>query len=401
MSALAILGGPPVRTSPFPRWPVAGDRERELLGRVLDSGNWDSRHGIFVQEFEEKFSAYQGAGHGICVTNGEAALRVPLEALELEPGDEVIVPAYTFVASATAVLQAGLVPVFADVDGDGLGLDAASVRAAIGPRTRVIMPVHIGGVPAEMDALSAVAEEHGLVLLEDAAQAWGARWRERGVGAIGLAGGFSFHASKNLTSGEGGIVLTDDASLAEACRSLANNGRGAAGERYRHVRAGSNARMSEFHGALLCAGLERYPGELKMRERRAELLRRALDAVPGVAVQRVPAGAAGCSWHLIIVRVDGARFGGAAKGTIVRAIAAEGAPVSSGYETVPYQQPMFAGARPVPFRAGENPVAERLCASEAVWIRHNVLMADDEAVLDIARAFAKVQESGDELRDVV
>ncbi len=397
MPELALVGGDPVRTQPFPRSPQAGERERELLGVVLDSGDWDSRHGQFVRRFEAEFAAFQGAGYAICVSNGEAALRTALDAMEIEPGSEVVVPAYTFVASATAVLQAGLVPVFADVDRRSYGLDARAVESVLSDRTAAIMPVHIGGVPASMRPLQSLAEREGLAIIEDAAQAWGSRYDGAGLGTIGKAGGFSFHASKNLTCGEGGVVLTNDGDLAERCRSVANNGRAPVGGRYTHVRLGGNFRLSEFQGAVLCAALERYPEELERRAANAAQLRQALREVPGVICQALPPGTEQCSWHLLVVRIDSRAFGGASKRACVDALVAEGIPASAGYDAPVYSQPLFDDTRRAPHRSGDCGVAEHACASEAVWVRHTALLGSVEDALDVARAFEKVQRHAAEL----
>ncbi len=396
MPALAINGGEPIRQRPYPDWPQAGGRERELLEQVLASGNWDSRYGPFVRRFEKKFAAYQGARHAICVVNGEAALRVPLQELGMEPGAEVIVPAYTFVATATAVLHAGGVPVFADVEAEGLGLDPVAVEALVGPRTVAIVPVHIGGMPAAMSAIVRIAQRHSLAIIEDAAQAWGARIDGRGVGAIGRAGAFSFHASKNLTCGEGGAIVTDDDELAASYRSLANNGRGASGERYRHVRLGSNLRMSEFHGALLCAALERYPEELQRRDRNARALRAALERLPGVRSQAMAPEVETSSWHLVVLRLDRTAFGGVSKAALVAALTAEGIPATAGYDSPAYAQALFRDSA-VPHRVGDCPVAERACASETVWVRQNVLLGAEEDAIDVARALERVQRHAGEL----
>ena len=397
MPELALFGGDPLRARAYPPWPQGGAREREYLDMVLESGGWDSRHGQFVRRFEAEFAAFQGARYAVCVSNGEAALRVALEALEIERGAEVILPAYTFVASATAVLQAGLVPVFADIDQRSYGLDPRSAELALSERTAAIMPVHLGGVPASMGSLQDLAERRGLALIEDAAQAWGTRYGGAGAGTIGNAGSFSFHASKNLTCGEGGVIVTDNTELAERCRSISNNGRAAVGGRYTHVRMGGNFRLSEFQGAVLCAALERYPEELQRRAENAVQLRKALNEIPGVRCQTLPRGTEQCSWHLIIARIDPVAFQGASKRTCVEALVAEGVPASEGYDAPVYSQPLFDDSQRAPHRGGNCGVAEQACASEAVWIRHNALIGSAEDALDVARAFEKVQRYAAEL----
>ena len=396
MAELALSGGTPLRDTPFPSWPQGGSEERAALERVLQSGNWSSSYGSEVRTFEESFAAYQDARHGICVNSGEAALILAFKALEIPPGSEVIVPAYTFVASATAVVQVGAVPVFVDVDSDTYCMAPDAVAAAIGPRTAAIMPVHFAGLPADMDPIMALARKHGLAVLEDAAQAWGSRYGDRAVGAIGDAGGFSFQASKNLTAGEGGIILTDDADLAATCRSLADCGRSETAQRYSHALLGGNHRMTEFQGAILRAQLDRYPGQLEHRTRNAALLTEELKRVPGVEPLALPAGR-GHSWHLFVSRVNLREFGGTSKSTLVKALLAEGIPAAVGYSSTPYQQPVFEDVVMVPSRHDACPVAERACETEAVWVRHPALLGSEEDTRDVARAFAKVQAHCHEL----
>ena len=396
MAHLAVAGGTPVRTAPYPAWPQAGPEELEAITEVLDSGAWTSTWGTAVKRFEERFAAYQEARHGICVSSGEAALRLCLSAAGLPSGAEVIVPAYTFVASATAVLQVGGVPVFADVDPETYCLDPRSAEAMIGPDTAAIMPVHMGGLPADMASVTQLARQHGVAVIEDAAQAWGARFQGRAVGALGTAGSFSFHASKNITAGEGGIILTDDDELAARCRSLADCGRAEPGRRYEHVVLGGNYRMTEFQGAILGAQLGRYPQQLQHRARNARVLREELAGIPGIETQKVPEDRAH-SWHLLIVRVRLEEFDGASKAVLVEALAAEGIPVTGGYASTPYKQPLFEDKRCAAHRSGPCPVAERACATEAVWIRQQALLGSAQDALDVAHAFAKVHEHRSEL----
>ena len=396
MANLALAGGTPLRDMPYPSWPQAGPEERTALERVLQSGNWSSSYGSEVRTFEESFAAYQDARQGICVNSGEAALILAFKALQIPPGSEVIVPAYTFVASATAVVQVGAIPVFVDVDPDTYCIAPDAVAAAIGPQTAAIMPVHFAGLPAEMDPIMALAQRHGLQVLEDAAQAWGARYGNRAVGAIGDAGGFSFQASKNLTAGEGGIIVTNDAEVAAICRSLADCGRSATAQRYSHALLGGNHRMTEFQGAILRAQLDRYPGQLELRTRNAAVLTEELRGLPGVEPLALPVGHVH-SWHLFVMRVGLQEFGGISKSTLVKALVAEGIPAAIGYSSAPYQQPVFETAGVAPSRHDACPIAERACETEAVWVRHPALLGSEEDALDVARALAKVQAHHHEL----
>ena len=280
-----------MRTAPFPSWPVWDERDEQALLAVLRSGTWGAHAGTRVTEFGQRFAAYQQAEHAVCVTNGTAALEVALRAVGVGPLDEVIIPPYTFVATATAVLAIGAIPVFCDILPDTYLIDAADAERRITPRTRAIVAVHIAGQPADLDAVGDVARRHGLKVVEDAAQAHGAAWRGRRVGAIGDAGSFSFQSSKNLNAGEGGIILTDDREVAERAWSLANVGRIPDGAWYQHEGMGFNLRLTEFQGALLLSQLERLPEQFERRERNARFLDRGAvrdprDHAPGAGRAR-------------------------------------------------------------------------------------------------------------------
>ncbi len=263
-----------------------------LLGNELKyvteavSGGWISSAGRFVTEFEKAFAAYCGVGHGIAVCNGTVALHLMLRALGIGPGDEVIIPDFTMIASALAVQYTGAIPVFVDVDAHSWNMASDKVEAAITKKTRAIMAVHIFGTPCDMDALSAIADRHGVALVEDAAEAHGAEWNGRKAGALTRIAGFSFFANKNITTGEGGMVVTDDAELADACRYFRNlcfplN----APRTYLHADIGFNYRMSNLHAALGLAQTEKADDYRDMRIRNGEYYRRALKSIPGIRQQ--------------------------------------------------------------------------------------------------------------------
>ncbi len=241
-SRLALLGGRPVRTRPFTRWPVVGRAEETRLVRALRSGRWGRLQGDEVRRFEERFAAMHGCRHGIAVANGTVSLRLALIAAEVPAEAEVIVPPYTFFSTASAVVEANMVPVFADIDLDTFTLDPDAVEAAITPQTRAIIPVHFAGQPADMGAMMRLARTHRLAVIEDAAHAHGARFRDRPAGSLGHLASFSFQSSKNLTCGEGGIITTRDRGLAERCRSLHNCGRVPGGVWYEHHLISGNYR---------------------------------------------------------------------------------------------------------------------------------------------------------------
>jgi dTDP-4-amino-4,6-dideoxygalactose transaminase len=325
---LAIDGGTPTRTAPFPAWPIYDEREERNLLEVLHSGRWGIG-GTKVAQFEQRFAEFQDARFGVCVPNGTLALQMALNALGIGHGDEVITTPYTFIATASAAIQQGAMPVFVDIDPDTCNLDPSRIEAAITPRTKAIVPVHFGGRPADMEAIMAVAQRYSLRVLEDACQAWGAEWRGRKVGAIGDLGAFSFQSSKNVSAGEGGIVVTDDEELGELCWSLHNVGRVRQGAWYQHEILGGNLRMSEWQAAVLLAQLERLPEHAARRDASARYLAEALSEVAGVTPLPFDERATAHAHHLFICRYDPAAFGGRSRDEFVAALRGEGIETAS------------------------------------------------------------------------
>jgi dTDP-4-amino-4,6-dideoxygalactose transaminase len=405
---LSLLGGSPIRTRSFHAWPVFGDAEESRLLRTLRSGKWGRLHGAEVEEFEIRFAALQGADHCLGVVNGTVSLRLALLAADLPAGSEIIVPPYTFLATASAAVEANLVPIFADVDLDTFNLSPAAVAAAITPRTRAVIPVHLGGQPAEMDALLTLALKHNLVVIEDAAQAQGAAYRGRRVGALGHAGSFSFQSSKNLTCGEGGAIVTSDEKFANACRSLHNCGRIEGGLWYEHHRLGGNYRLGEFQGAILNAQLDRFEPQFVTRERNGRMLARRLGEIPGVYPQVREESCTRHAYHLFLFRIDADLFG-APRNAVLAALAAEGIPVSRGYGLPLYRQPLFLNRAFGPYLPsgiahpdyGEVncPNCDKLCDEQGAWLEQNLLLGEQADLDDIVRAFEKIYSQSDALRD--
>ena len=312
---LALFGGSPVRTQPFPRWPIFGDAEEARLLRSLRSGNWGRLHGEEVAEFERRFAAMHGCRHGIAVVNGTVSLRIALLAAGIQAEDEVIVPPYTFISTASAVIEANAIPVFADVELETFNLDPRAVEAAITPRTKAIIPVHFAGQPAAMDRLMAIAREHRLVVIEDAAHAHGASDNGRPAGSLGHMASFSFQSSKNLTAGEGGIIITNDDATAEACRSIHNCGRVPDGIWYEHHVVAGNYRLGEFQGAVLNAQLDRLDDQTATRDANGRISRHASPrcraSIRRRGRRRVRGTAITCSWPASTPPLRRAARGGA------------------------------------------------------------------------------------------
>ncbi len=415
MAHLAIAGGKPVRQTPFPRWPIWDAAEVEAVKAVVESGRWGATQGTEVRDFEKEFAAYQDAVFGIAVTNGTVALKLALTAVGVGVGDEVIIPGYTFVATATAALEIGAVPVFADIDPHTYTLDPASAAACVTPRTRAIIPVHLGGRPADMDAILALARQHDLVVVEDAAQAWGAAWQGRQAGALGDIGGVSFQSSKNLTAGEGGMMLTNDPAIAEMARSLGNCGRREGQPWYAHYVLGGNYRLSELQGAVLRVQLQRYPEYLQRRQARAAYLEQALSEISGITTLRQDSRVTSNAYHVLFLRYDAAVFDAAPKARFIAAMQAEGiAGIHAGYSLPAYRQPvmlaenfglatppLFQGVYPQTpdYRKVALPVTDRACDEEAIWIRQSMLLGEPSDMDDIAAAIGKIRQYSDELQE--
>lgn len=399
-SILAMDGGRPLRAQPYPAWPYWDDREEAVLLDVLRSGEWWSVGGSHVTRFEDEFAAFHGARHGVAVTNGSAALEVCLMAAGVDWGDEVITTPYTFIATASACLLVGAMPRFVDVLPDTWNLDPALVEAAITPRTKAIIAVHLGGEPADMDALAEIARRHGIVLIEDACQAHGAEWCGRPVGALGDMGCFSFQASKNITSGEGGIILTNDERWYERCWSVHNVGRQREGQWYGHVALASNYRLSEWAGAVLRVQLTRLQGQAERRARNGAYLADTLAEVSGLSAIPGDARVTRNAYHLFKLWYDPQRFGGRDKAEFAKAMQAEGIPISVGYPRPLAQEPVIR--RRVAFIAdrlgleppteAQCPVAESVC-ERGLWLPQNVLLGSHADVEDVVRAALKVQRA--------
>jgi dTDP-4-amino-4,6-dideoxygalactose transaminase len=402
MNKLAIDGGTPVRTRPFPSWPVWDEREEQALLAVLRSGQWGSLalSGSQCEQFEQEFARSHHAGYARCVTTGSAALEVSLRAIGVDYGDEVIVPPYTFIATASACLMVGAIPVFADIHPETYNIDPARIEERITSRTRAIIPVHIGGCPADMDAILEIAGRHHLSVIEDACQSHGASWRGRRVGSLGDLGCFSFQASKNINAGEGGVILTNDEKLAEMCWSIRSYGRVPEGEWYQHERLGDNYRMTEWQAAILRVQLTRLEGMAGQREENALYLAEGLAQIGGIRPQARDARITQHGYHLFISRYQADAFGGLSRDDFLAALRAEGIPCARGYIPVYRTRAIqdattrlqrFVTGRAASYELPDCPVAERACEEEGVWFFQNMLLGTREDMDDIVQAVAKIK----------
>ena len=402
MAELAINGGHAACNVKWPAWPIWDDKERTGVLDVLESGEW--WYGKRVKQFEADFAAFQSAQYGVTASSGTTALEVALQALDIGPGDEVIVPPYTFIATATAVLRVDAIPVFADVQPNTLCLDPDDVLRKITPRTKAILPVHFGGVVADMDRLLEIGREHNLIVIEDACHSWGSQWRGKGTGALGRCGVFSFQVSKNIASGEGGIILTDDAALAARCRSITNCGRTADGAWYEHEILGSNLRLTEFQAALLQAQLSRLEAHTVKREANANRITDALRQVPGLCMIETDPRMTRRSYHIYSMRMD-PNVLGVSRERFVEALVAEGVPAMTGYLRPIYKNAVFQNLKAMRANPGIAldytdvfcPVAEQIC-KDSVWLTHMSLLTDEADVQHMIDAILKVIYNVEELK---
>ena len=394
----AILGGIPVcDAAAWPRWPQWDDGERQRLLEVLDSGRWWTGDGDVAARFAGEFATYHNAEHGIPVTNGTHTLEAALAACGVGDGDEVIVPACTFVATAGAVLAVNATPVIVDVDADSLCIDVEAVRAALTERTKAVIAVHVAGATADIDALLALCSDGGLHLIEDCAHAHGSRWRDRGVGSFGSFGSFSFQQSKLMTAGEGGVLLCNDPLLAERAESYINCGRVPGGPTYHHETYGSNLRMTEWQGAVLTAQLRRYSEQLETRTARAAQLRGALAAMNGVRAQVRDERLTAQGYYYFVFHYRADAFAGLPLRGFEAALEAEGVPLGTSYPSLTTlalfqhdEMPPRIRAPRVAARLTPCPRAEHIAAS-TVWLEHRTLLASDDEVRGITRAIERIQ----------
>jgi perosamine synthetase len=407
-----VLGGKPVRTAPFPSWPVVDAREEKALLEVLHNGKWFRGEGKVVDQFEAAYARLTGSKYCLATANGTSALLVSLGALGIGPGDEVIVPPYTFIATVNAVLMFHALPVFVDSDLETFQIDAGKIEAAITTKTALLMPVHLGGSAADLDAIMKIGGKRNLPVVEDACQAHLGEWKGRKLGTYGATGCFSFQASKNLNSGEGGAVLCQDEELMEKCYVFHNNSRGRRAIGYDFAYnpfRGVNLRLTEFQANLLLAQMTRLEEQSKLREQNAQYLTGLLKEIPGLLPAKMYPGCTRNAYHLYMFRYQKEKFAGLPRGQFLKALEAEGIPASGGYmplnkepfikvalETRGFQTIYGKDIWKKWLERNRCPVNDRLC-EEAVWFTQNMLLGNRGDMVQIADALRKVQANAGEI----
>ena len=404
---LAIAGGPPVRSRPWPAWPEFGDAERSALERVLVSHNWGGfpSPNIEARAFVERFARYVETRHAVSCANGTVAIGLALQAARVEPGAEVVTTAYTFVGTATGILQAGCIPIFTDVLPDSYCIDPDQVEAAITKRTQAVVAVHLACSMADMDRLRELCNRRGLLLIEDCAHAHGARWRGRPAGSIGHLGTFSMQSSKLLTAGEGGAITTDDDALAARAASLVNCGRKEVGaEAFAERLLGTNARMTEWQAAVLHEQLVRLPAQHERRAARAAEFEHAIAKLPGLRPLPRDERVTQRTLYQFIVRYEDGAWEGLSRDTVLRALQAEGVPAAGRFYVPLPEDPLFPMdahtnllARTGSALRREFPIASRAAYQEAIWLPHWLFLGGADDVGDLVTAFAKVHAQSKQL----
>jgi len=426
MKKLAVNGGSPVRdtrTHPWPSWPVWDRNEEKALLEVLNSGIW-SYNGPKEREFNRQFAAFTGTRHAISAANGTVTLQLALEALGVGIGDEVILPGLTWQATAASVIDVNAVPVLVDVLEENWCIDPAEIVKAIGPGTKAIIPVHLYGSFADMDAIMDIAKEHDLFVLEDCAHKHGGEWNGKKAGSIGNIGSFSFQLSKHLSAGEGGALTTDNPDLAEKLDALRNCGRrpegdaatdtdkgaGVYGDEGNFIQSG-NYRITEFQAAILLEGLKRLPEQNRTRDENGVYLNALLKDLQGVSPLKRDQRETGEAYFNFAFRYHGDAFHGLPVEKFRTALAAElGTGVDASYEPLNHCSLYVPHTKPSRHRLDESywneidparfdlPVCDRIYHEQSVCMHHKVLMGSKADMDMIATAIQKVRAHAGELQ---
>jgi len=409
----AVSGGPATVDLPCPAWPVIEDVDVRRSEQVVRGGNW-SWLGEHEMAFCRDFAAYVGARHCLCLANGTVTLQCALQALGVGPGNEVIVPGLTWVATAQAALDIGADVVLVDIDPETLCVDPASVESAVTPRTKAVIPVHLYGCMCDMDAIGEISQRHDLKVVEDVAHQHGSEWRGRRAGSLGNAGSFSFQQSKVLTCGEGGAVVCEDDEVYRTCFALKQVGwapdpeaPSPPGEAPRLVPGhhyGHNYRITEMQAALLRGGLERLDPQIERREDAAARIRAGLEKIGGpLRMPKRDQRVTRQSYYCLTMLYDDAAAGGLAREAYLWALKAEGVPVGGPYEPV-YRSGLlnlYDRTSPVPFRPAGSvqdyaslrlPNTERAVEETGVILGHPNLLGEDAYIDQLIAAVAKVND---------
>lgn len=407
----ALLGGVPAHQGGWSPWPIWRESWEPAVIEVLRSGKWYRGDGGHVAEFEEAYAKLLEAKRCLATASGTTALLVSLHVMDVDAGDEVIVSPYTFIATYNAILINKALPVFADTDPATLTMDPASIESRITDRTRAIVPVHIYGMPCEMDPINEIARKHKLGVIEDACQAWLAEYKGQKCGNLGDLACFSFQNSKHIPSGEGGAVTGNNDDLMDRCHAFHNVGRATGnfkGAKQFFTR-GSNYRMQQFQAVILMQQFEKLLRETARRRENADYLSANLKEIPGIRPARLPENSRAV-WHLYPFRYDAAQFSGLGRDRFLKALNAEGVPCSGGYREQYFDglldeainsrgfKRLFSAERLKKYGESLHDLKgnRQVCAT-TVAIPQNVLLAERREMDQIVEAVRKIQAHSSDL----
>lgn len=402
----ALLGGRKTHPQGFPGWPLFDRKEEQTLLNTLRSGKWGRLDGNTSAAFEAEYAKLLGVKHTLGVASGTSALYTMLGAIGTGPGDEVIIPPYTFVATYNVVVLNYALPIFVDTDRESFQIDANKIERAITKQTKVIMPVHIGGSPVDLDKILAIGKKHNIPIIEDACQAHLAEWKGKKVGSYGLGGAFSFQSSKNLNCAEGGAISTNNDDFIQKCYSFHNQGQGDTSTSYSTGSGirGVNMRITEFQSGILLAQMTRLEQQAKIRSENASYLTKLMKDIPGVTPAKLYEGTTNSAYHLYMFRYDSSQFAGLSREKFIKALAAEGIPCSTGYGKMNISDYVTGLAQNPHYLKvyGEKTMKEwlerSLCpendklTEEALWFFQYMLLGTKDDMEQIANAIRKIQK---------
>ena len=408
----ALLGGTKAHPDKFPDWPVYDSTEEQAFIDVLRSNRWGRLNGRTSANFEQEFARMMDVKHSLGVSSGTSALYTMLGVLGTGPGDEVILPVYTFVATYNVVVLNYALPILVDTDPESFQIDTQKMEKAITKETKVLMPVHIGGSPADIDSIMAIGQKHKLPVIEDACQAVMAEWKGKKVGSFGIGGAFSFQSSKNLNCAEGGAITSNDENFIKTCYGFHNQGQGSASTSYgtgEGVRA-TNLRITEFHSSLLLAQMTRLEAQARKRWQNAGYLTKLFNEIPGITPAKLYEGTTSSAYHLYMFRYDKSQFAGLSRERFIEAMRAEGIQCSTGYGQM-NKSPYVTGLAQNKYYLkiyGEKVMKQWLernqcpqndqLTGESLWFSQTMLLGTTRDMEQIADAVRKIQKHASELK---
>lgn len=415
MEKLAITGGKALRKTSFTPWPFGGKEELAALKDVLNGTGWGGQPfpGKHATSFAKKFARMHTAKYAQCVNTGTVAIQAALKAIDIRPGDEVIAPAYTWEGTVGPVLLLGAIPVFVDVDPETYCLDAKLIERAITPKTKAILPVHLGMRFADMDEILRIAKKHNLKVIEDCAHVQGGMWKGKGAGCMGDLGAFSFQSSKLLTCGEGGIVITDNLEYMERVQSYINAGRASLTDQFHHRIVGFNYRLGEFQAAILDAQIDRLPAQAKTRAKNMQYFASRLKNKPGIGLLKPDPRITRLAPYGYVIKYFSSQLKDIPRAAFVAALQLEGIPCDGLFYEPVYKSSLFpvnpadfpalswGREKPLDLRSMYScPESEKAAYHEAVWFPHQLFLGAKKDVDAIADAIDKVLANLESLRNL-